>query len=189
MQLLSSDEEDKEELISFIMLISHNTGKSAKKWCGDRDMIDLWKVVKDYYYDPYTKGSNSIKDVLPAVLNSSMFLQNRYQQELKNINLTSKNFEDNQIFLKFKDGELITPYKLLPPLFNNWTKDEIDNVISGLEGISDGGAALTAYGKLQFEEISLKEGGEIECSLLKYCELDTLAMVMIFEAFRDIIKE
>jgi hypothetical protein len=39
------------------------------------------------------------------------------------------------------------------------------------------------------EEISMKERGEIECALLKYCELDTLAMVMIVEAFRDIIKE
>lgn len=189
MQLLSSDEEDKEELISFIKLISHNTGKSAEKWCGDRDMIDLWKVVKDYYYDPYTKGSNSIKDVLPAVLNSSIFLQNRYQKELKDINLTSNNFEDNQIFLKFKDEKLINPYKLLPPLFDNWTQDEIDNVISGLEGISDGGAALTAYGKLQFEEISERERGEIERALLKYCELDTLAMVMIYESWKDMINE
>ncbi len=33
----------------------------------------------------------------------------------------------NQIFLKFKDGELINPYKLLPLLFDNWTQDEIDN--------------------------------------------------------------
>jgi hypothetical protein len=189
MQLLSSDEEDKEELISFIKLISHNTGKSAEKWCGDRDMIDLWKVVKDYYYDPYTKGSNSIKDVLPAVLNSSIFLQNKYQKELKDINLTSKNFVGNQIFLKFKDEKLINPYKLLPPLFDNWTQDEIDNVISGLEGISDGGAALTAYAKLQFEEISERERGEIERALLKYCELDTLAMVMIYESWKDMINE
>ena len=189
MQLLSSDEEDKEELISFIKLISHNTGKSAEKWCGDRDMIDLWKVVTDYYYDPYTKGSNSIKDVLPAALNSSIFLQNKYQKELKDINLTSKNFVGNQIFLKFKDEKLINPYKLLPPLFDNWTQDEIDNVISGLEGISDGGAALTAYGKLQFEEISERERGEIERALLKYCELDTLAMVMIYESWKDMINE
>ena len=189
MQLLSSDEEDKEELISFIKLISHNTGKSAEKWCGDRDMIDLWKVVKDYYYDPYTKGSNSIKDILPAVLNSSIFLQNKYQKELKDINLTSKNFVGNQIFLKFKDEKLINPYKLLPPLFDNWTQDEIDNVISGLEGISDGGAALTAYAKLQFEEISERERGEIERALLKYCELDTLAMVMIYESWKDMINE
>ena len=140
------------------------------------------------YYDPYTKGSNSIKDVLPAVLNSSIFLQNRYQQELKNITLTSKNFNENQIFLTFNNGVLINPYKLLPPLFDNWTQDEIENVISGLEGISDGGAALTAYSKLQFEEMSDKERAEIETALLKYCELDTLAMVMIVEAWKDLIN-
>ena len=102
LQLLNSDEDDKEELISFIKLISHNIGKSVEKWCGDMDMIDLWKVVKDYYYDPYTKGSNSVKDVLPAALNSSIFLQNRYQNKLKDINLTSKNFKDDQIFLKLR---------------------------------------------------------------------------------------
>ena len=38
------------------------------------------------------------------------------------------------------------------------------------------------------EEISMKERGEIECALLKYCELDTLAMVVIIEAFIDIIE-
>ena len=70
-----------------------------------------------------------------------------------------------------------------------WTQDEIDNVISGLEGISDGGAALTAYGKLQFEEISERERGEIERALLKYCELDTLAMVMIYESWKEMINE
>jgi hypothetical protein len=35
----------------------------------------------------------------------------------------------------------------------------------------------------------MKERGEIESALLKYCELDTLAMVMIVEVFRVIIKE
>jgi hypothetical protein len=38
-------------------------------------MIDLCKSGKDYYYNPYTKGSNSIKAVLPASLNSSKFLK------------------------------------------------------------------------------------------------------------------
>jgi predicted NUDIX family phosphoesterase len=36
------------------------------------------------------------------------------------------------------------------------------------------------------EEISMKERGEIESALLKYCELDT--MVMIMEAWREMIK-
>ena len=184
-QLLNSQERDKEELIEFIKLISHNTGNSSTSWCGDRDMIDLWKVVKDYYYDPYTGGSNSIKEVLPAVLHSSKFLQNKYQQPLAKINLTSKNFTDSHIFLKLDKGAPVSPYKLLPPLFEGWDKDALDNAITDIEGISDGGAALTAYGKLQFDEVSIEEREAIEAGLKKYCELDTLAMVMIYEYFKE----
>ncbi|MEH6514128.1 MAG: DUF2779 domain-containing protein [Maribacter arcticus] len=187
-QLLASEEPDKDELITFIKSISHNTGNSAENWCGDRDMIDLWKVVKDYYYDPYTNGSNSIKAVLPAVLFSSNFLQNKYQKPLSEINATSKNFEDAHVFLKLENGKPISPYKLLPPLFDGWDAEAFDNAITEIEGISDGGAALTAYGKLQFEEVSLQEREAIEAGLLKYCELDTLAMVMIYEYFKEVIN-
>ena len=49
-------------------------------------------------------------------------------------------------------------------------------------------AALMAYGKLQFEEVSIKEREAIETGLLKYCELDTLAMVMIYEYFVEVIE-
>ncbi len=43
---------------------------------------------------------------------------------------------------------------------------------------------MTAYGKLQFQEMSDTERRAIESALLKYCELDTLAMVMIYEAWK-----
>ena len=66
---------------------------------------------------------------------------------------------------------------------------ELDDTISELDGIADGGAALTAYAKLQYVDMNQKERDEITSALLKYCELDTLAMVMIYEHFRhDIIK-
>ncbi|WP_342633065.1 hypothetical protein [Gillisia limnaea] len=52
-----------------------------------------------------------------------------------------------------------------------------------MEDIADGGAALTAYGKLQYTDMPLAERLELKNSLLKYCELDTLAMVMIVEFF------
>ena len=55
-QLLDSREIDKESLIEFIHQISHNSKNSPAKWCGNRDMIDLCKVAKDYYYNPHTKG-------------------------------------------------------------------------------------------------------------------------------------
>ncbi|MHA2239801.1 MAG: hypothetical protein ACXAB2_15780, partial [Candidatus Hodarchaeales archaeon] len=47
--------------------------------------------------------------------------------------------------------------------------------------IKEGGAAMTAYGKLQFTDVSAPEKQEIIKGLLRYCELDTLAMAMIYE--------
>jgi hypothetical protein len=187
-QLFESNEPDRAELMEFIELISHNTGKNAFSWNGERDMIDLWRVVKDYYYDPYTKGSNSIKDVLPAVLHSSEFLRKKYSKPLLEINLTSKNFDPNHVFLELENDKPVSPYKLLPPLFENWNQDDLDKTVTEIEGISDGGAALTAYGKLQFEEVSDEEREAIESGLLKYCELDTLAMVMIYEYFVEVLQ-
>jgi len=56
-----------------------------------------------------------------------------------------------------------------------------------LEDVSDGGAALTAYGKLQYTNMSNKEREELTEGLKRYCELDTLAMVMIFEHLKSLI--
>jgi len=41
-----------------------------------------------------------------------------------------------------------------------------------------------AYARMQFEIISDYERNELKTALLKYCELDTLAMVMIYEAWK-----
>jgi hypothetical protein len=149
-------------------------------------MIDLNKIIKDYYYNPYTKGSNSIKAVLPASLNSSEFLKNKYANCLEQINVSSKNFNGNHIWLSMKNDELVNPYKMLPPLYEGWENDEKDETISEIESIADGGAALTAYAKLQYEDMTVKERGEITAGLLKYCELDTLAMVMIYEHLNEL---
>jgi hypothetical protein len=63
--------------------------------------------------------------------------------------------------------------------------DKCDQLISSNEEIKDGGAAMTAYAKMQFEEMSVYERNELTKSLLQYCELDTLAMVMIYEAWKE----
>lgn len=41
---------------------------------------------------------------------------------------------------------------------------------------------------MQFEEVDEVEHKEIREALLRYCELDTLAMVMIYEAWADLVK-
>jgi len=63
-------------------------------------------------------------------------------------------------------------------------------VINGEDDeLNNGGAALTAYGRMQFSEMTEHEREELSNALLRYCELDTMAMVMIFEAWREMINE
>ena len=47
--------------------------------------------------------------------------------------------------------------------------------------ISNGGAALTAYNKLMFCDGVMTDA--LRKALLRYCELDTMAMVFIWEFF------
>ena len=63
----------------------------------------------------------------------------------------------------------------------------LDGVLGSDDDLRDGAAAMTAYGKLQFEEMSDIERTAIQRALLRYCELDSLAMVMIYEGWREMI--
>lgn len=186
-QLLDSNEIDKDDLITFIKNISHSKRDSAIKWQGERDMVDLWEIEKLYYYNPTTKGSNSIKAVLPASLNSSKYLKEKYSKPINEIKITSKNFSKEHIWLEIENDIVKNPYDMLPPVFQDWSEDEIEKTLSEIEGIADGGAALTAYGKLQYTDMEQAEIDKITSALLKYCELDTLAMVMIFEHFKELV--
>lgn len=186
-QLLESSEKDKDDLISFIESISHNTGNSPRTWNGARDMIDLHQVVKNYYFHPEMNGSLSIKAVLPAVLNTSEVIKEKYIKPISDINLTSKNFPQEYVFLQFENGKAISPYKALPSVYENWSQEQLDNALANIGDIADGGTALTAYAKLQFEDVTQEERDALESALLRYCELDTLAMVMIYEHFKELI--
>ena len=53
--------------------------------------------------------------------------------------------------------------------------------------ITEGGAAATAYARLQFEDVDDLERRMIREALLRYCELDTLAMVMIVQAWQEAV--
>ena len=79
------------------------------------------------------------------------FLKNKYSQPIHKMLLTSTNFPANFVWLEQEEDKVINPYKRLPPVFDDWTEVEIENSISDIEDINDGGAALTAYGKLQYQ--------------------------------------
>ena len=189
-QLHESDEEDKEDLIRFLKRISHPTKNAVEDWKPDRDMVDLRKVVLDYYYNPYAKGSNSIKFLLPALLQSSAYLKKKYSRPIGEIALGSKNFAADHIWLEVSKGMVVNPYDALPPLFDKWTDAQLEELLLDIEDIANGGAALTAYARLQFTDMGETERNAIRKALLRYCELDTLAMVMIYEHLRfDIVEE
>ena len=187
-QLKASSEADKLELMNFIQLITKSTGKSDEDWVGARSMIDLCNLVKSYYYDPATKGSNSMKFVLPAILGSAAYLRDKYQHPVYGTaDIPSRNFRD-QIWVAFDDqGRLIDPYKLLPRVFDGISEHDVE-LLSQTDELNNGGLALTAYGLMQFCEMSALERTALNAALLKYCELDTLGMVMIYEAWVDWIK-
>lgn len=175
---------DKNELIAFIKSIASPSAKSDDQWSPDREMVDLLELVKKYYFDPAAKGSNSIKHILPSVLRWSDFLQTKYSKPIYGAKdgIVSKNFQDWSWIQKTPDGLVKDPYDLLPKLFTSSIHINERLLTNGAE-LKNGGAALMAYAKMQFEHMSDYERGELQAGLLKYCELDTLAMVMIYEAW------
>lgn len=176
---------DKADLMHFIMSITHNENQS-----GERDMVDLLKLVKCHYYHPRMGGSNSLKYVLPAILNSSEYLQEKYSKPIygRNSTIKSLNYGDGWIWLKKdKYGHIVNPYELLPPLFEGIDDDHINDFLMKSD-IKEGGAAMVAYARMQFAQMSESEKSSIMTGLLRYCELDTLAMVMLWEYWQNEIN-
>ncbi len=188
-QILESDIEDKDELVNFIETVTNKKNGKNILWKGERNMIDLCEMVKRFYYSPYTKGSNSIKYVLPAILNESKFIQDKYSKEIygKNCEIKSKNFDSHKWISLNSDGTVINPYETLPPVFDKWDFEQLELVMSD-DDIANGGAALTAYAMMQFTHMSDREREKVKSALLRYCELDTFAMVMIWEHWNNLIR-
>jgi hypothetical protein len=186
MREFDGDFPDREELCEFVKNITKSTGKSEESWEGVRNMVDLREMVLRFYYDPHTKGSNSIKQVLPAILNSSKYLQEKYSKPTYGTEIQSLNFKEGKIWVEFdQNGSVKDPYSLLPLIYG---KEFFDRLDDEFEELKDGGAAMAAYARLQFEDMSDTERMAIRDALLRYCELDTLAMVMIYEGWREMLK-
>jgi hypothetical protein len=186
-QLSDSSEPDRQELMEFILHITHSRKKATQQWSGERDMIDQLEMVKKYYYNPLTNGSNSLKYVLPAILQSDQIIQAKYAQAIGDISVSSLNFQNNHIWLKTQDDKVVNPYKMLPPVFPNWSEDDIADAVSNMEELGDGGAAMIAYAKMQYTNMTDRERTLLTDALLRYCELDTLAMVMLHEHFMNVV--
>ena len=90
------------------------------------------------------------------------------------------------IWWRADHGVVTSPYDLLPPVFDDIDQEAIETLeLDSDLHISEGGAATVAYGRLQFTDVSPLLRQAVHQSLLRYCELDTLAMIMVYEAFRQ----
>lgn len=178
-QLEKSNEEDAASLINFIDSIT-TSGEKKNRRVGPRAMVDMLEVVRKYYFHPLMLGSNSIKKVLPAILSSSKFLQEKYAQPDYGSKIPSKNFKDWKWVQIDDEGNIKDPYEFLPPVFSDLDLATMDSLITE-SSLADGGAAMTAYARMQFTEMTDAECDRVTQALLKYCELDTFAMVMIWE--------
>lgn len=123
-----------------------------------RDLCDL---ALQHYFHPKMLGKVSIKSVLPAVWGHS------------------KAVRENQWFKKYQKvdeaGQLLDPYKTLPKL-------DVGNEEFEPDSVNEGTGAIRVYQQLIFDEGADHLHRENREKLLKqYCELDTAAMVMIWQ--------
>lgn len=177
-QLRLSNEADRNELIDFIHSITHDTG--SKRESGERDMVDLCEVVVHFFYDPSMGGSNSIKVVLPAVLRSKE-LQKKYARPYTEY-VQSDNFVgfDFSLINYNDNGEVGNPYKYLPAI----GAESVEGATDCKDILNNGGLANANYAKLQYDGLTNDEKLKLKNALLRYCELDTMAMVLIYEYFK-----
>lgn len=176
---------DRDDLVHFVESITTRKTEAGSA-TGHRNMIDLCKLAERHYFHPETRGSSSLKKVLPALMRSSAFLRSIYSQPvygtaaIPSLNLS----KPTSWWIEDADG-VRDPYDLLPPVFDDFTEEEITSSSSSLPAeLQEGGAAMMAYARLQFEAVDPRQRQAIEEALLRYCELDTLAMVMAVQAWQ-----
>ena len=192
------DVPDAEELISFIDLVTKTTSDEAKfsgNHLGTNCMIDIHRLVQEGYFSSKSGGSISLKYVLPAILHDACGTANLYEQPGlygTGLGIHSLNFKEpgGHVWLqKSKGGD---PYKTLPTIFGREHLD-LNEMLMRLTGddeedgvIAQGGLAMIAYNYTQFSSLSAQERMSIEVALLRYCELDTLAMAMLVQGLMEL---
>ncbi|MFC1645491.1 DUF2779 domain-containing protein [Patescibacteria group bacterium] len=138
---------------------------SLKNSIGSVGSIIVW-------YESFEKGRN--KELAELHSESREFLED----------MNSRIFDLMKIFKKdylhpdFKGSASIK--KVLPVIVPELSYSDME--------IQDGTMAIEAWGKTIFDTVSEEEREKIRKNLLKYCELDTFAMVSIFDFLKDLIE-
>ncbi|MDZ7659755.1 DUF2779 domain-containing protein [Fodinibius sp.] len=150
---------DANELIHWIEQIinRHDSSHSQPPY-----IADLSRLVKNFYYNRAMEDSLSIKDVLRSVMSHSSHLKNIYSKPY-----SSNNFDHIIWWQSDDEGGARNPYSIL--------------METGDSPIRRGTEAMVVYGKIIAQELEPERHKAFQNALLKYCELDTLAMMMIYQ--------
>lgn len=180
---------DRDQLVEFIESLTIRRNGNKVEWQGRRPMVDLCKAAEKFFFHPATRGSSSLKKVLPALMRSSAFLRETYSRPVYGSPaMPSLNLSGPVCWWQEKDGQVLDPYKLLPPVFADLSREDQDALDAGLAPeLQEGGAAMAAYALLQSGDVAHPDA--IKAALLRYCELDTLAMVMAVQAWKAWVEE
>jgi len=139
--------------------------KMIKNRTEENKYYDMNEAAINYYFHPKMKGKTSIKWTLPAVL------QSYHSPDITDLLI---NFEENlSLYKKDENSVVVDPYKLLPAI----------DIYEKAETINDGTGAMTAYGDIVFglHKGEIEKVESYKKALLRYCKLDTLAMVIIWK--------
>jgi hypothetical protein len=159
-------DESKAELVSWI---DRNWGRGrGKNEVKSERTLDLLEISRGHFYDPDMKGSHSIKKVLPVVW---------------------KNPAIQKLFPKYavdeKGQPVKSPYDALPALtLQDSAQGSLDlSKLDDLDVVKNGTGAMRAYEHIRY---GLAAGDQtarkaMRRQLMRYCELDTAAMVMVWK--------
>lgn len=134
-------------------------------------LSDLSRLVKSYYYNAEMEDSLSIKDVLQSIMSVSPQLKEIYSKPYN-----SANYDAAIWWQTDPEGAAKSPYRLM--LEENQE-----------EGIRRGTEAMVVYARMLSENLTAEEQQSLQKALLRYCEMDTLAMLMIFQHWLYLMKE
>jgi hypothetical protein len=198
-QLEASTEPDRQELMNWIRTVASPSGKTGEDDSpppAPREMIDLRKWVLRWWYHPATRGSNSIKAILPVVFAEGGRFEKLYSQPIYGSSgpggVQSLNFKNKAWLVRDTATGLVEdPYKTLEPIFqpgDPFAPTDHPERLFHFEEINQGGAAMQAYSRMQFTDMRPEERQAMEAALLRYCELDSFAMGILIEYFRERVE-
>jgi hypothetical protein len=136
-----------------------------KKQGREGRFVDLNDLTLQFYFHPEMKGKTSIKKVLPAIWNNN------------------KDIRTHSWFKKYAptSAASLNPYDSLAPVIGELEQEEV---------VKDGTGAMRAYHELMFgaEAQNQDRREQLKKLLLQYCELDTMAMVIIWKYWTEKTK-